>query len=54
VWGALIAIDTARDAKADQVIGSSRYFGYNEEKSEIEIGWTFWPGPIGAASITGK
>src|SRR4051812_36136731 len=35
--GALIALD-ARDG---QVIGSSRYHGYDQEKSEIEIGWTF-------------
>jgi RimJ/RimL family protein N-acetyltransferase len=35
--GALIAIDS-RDG---QVIGSSRFHGYDEEKSEIEIGWTF-------------
>jgi N-acetyltransferase len=35
--GALIAIDT-RDRK---VIGSSRFHRYSEEKSEIEIGWTF-------------
>jgi RimJ/RimL family protein N-acetyltransferase len=35
--GALIAID----CKDGQVIGSSRFHGYNEEKSEIEIGWTF-------------
>jgi RimJ/RimL family protein N-acetyltransferase len=35
--GTLIAIDT-QDRK---VIGSSRFHGYNEEKSEIEIGWTF-------------
>ena len=35
--GALIAIDR----KDGQVIGSSRYNGYDEEKSEIEIGWTF-------------
>ena len=35
--GALIAIDAADG----QVIGSSRYYGYNEEKSEVEIGWTF-------------
>jgi len=35
--GALIAID-----KADgRVVGSSRYYGYDAEKSEIEIGWTF-------------
>jgi len=35
--GALIAIDS----KNGQVIGSSRFHGYDEEKSEIEIGWTF-------------
>jgi RimJ/RimL family protein N-acetyltransferase len=35
--GAFVAIDS-RDG---QVIGSSRFNGYNEEKSEIEIGWTF-------------
>jgi RimJ/RimL family protein N-acetyltransferase len=35
--GALIAID-----KADgRVVGSSRYYGYDPEQSEIEIGWTF-------------
>jgi N-acetyltransferase len=35
--GALIATD----AKDGQVIGGSRYHGYNAEQSEIEIGWTF-------------
>ena len=35
--GAFIAID-ASDGK---VIGSSRFFGYSEDKSEVEIGWTF-------------
>src|SRR5450631_117898 len=35
--GALIATD-ARDG---QVIGSSRFHGYDSEKGEIEIGWTF-------------
>lgn len=35
--GALIAID----AKDGRVIGSSRFHGYDREKSEIEIGWTF-------------
>jgi RimJ/RimL family protein N-acetyltransferase len=35
--GALIAIDR-KDGRA---IGSSRFHGYDEEKSEIEIGWTF-------------
>ncbi len=35
--GALIAID----AKTRRVIGSSRFHGYNKERSEVEIGWTF-------------
>ena len=35
--GALIAVD-ARDGR---VIGSSRFHGYDSEKGEIEIGWTF-------------
>jgi RimJ/RimL family protein N-acetyltransferase len=35
--GALIAIDS----KASQVIGSSRFHGYDEQRSEVEIGWTF-------------
>jgi RimJ/RimL family protein N-acetyltransferase len=35
--GTLIAIDR----KNGQVIGSSRFHGYDKEKSEIEIGWTF-------------
>lgn len=35
--GALIAVD----CKNGQVIGSSRFHGHDEEKSQIEIGWTF-------------
>jgi RimJ/RimL family protein N-acetyltransferase len=35
--GALIA----SDRKSDLMIGSSRFHGYDEDKSEIEIGWTF-------------
>jgi N-acetyltransferase len=35
--GALIAIDS----KDGHVVGSSRFHGYDEENSEIEIGWTF-------------
>jgi len=31
----------ATDVKDGQVIGSSRFHGYDEKKSEIEIGWTF-------------
>lgn len=35
--GALIVIDSQNG----QVIGSSRFHGYDKGKSEIEIGWTF-------------
>jgi len=35
--GALLAIA----AKNGQVIGSSRFYGYDEDKGQIEIGWTF-------------
>jgi RimJ/RimL family protein N-acetyltransferase len=35
--GALIALE----AGDGRVIGSSRYHGFDEERSEIEIGWTF-------------
>jgi len=35
--GAFVAIDR----KDGRVIGSSRFHGYDQEKSEIEIGWTF-------------
>jgi len=35
--GALIVLD----AKDGRVIGSSRFYGYDERASEIEIGWTF-------------
>jgi RimJ/RimL family protein N-acetyltransferase len=36
--GALLAVDRKAGG---QVIGSSRFFGYDEQRSEIEIGWTF-------------
>ena len=29
------------DQASGEIIGSSRYWGYDSEKSEIEIGWTF-------------
>ncbi len=35
--GALIAID----AKTQRAIGSSRFHGYDEARSEVEIGWSF-------------
>ena len=35
--GAFIVIDT----QTQQIIGSTRFHGYDPQKSEIEIGWTF-------------
>jgi RimJ/RimL family protein N-acetyltransferase len=35
--GALVVVDRANGL----VIGSSRYHGYDEARSEVEIGWTF-------------
>ena len=35
--GAFVIIDT----KSQQIIGSTQFYGYAPEKSEIEIGWTF-------------
>jgi len=35
--GAFVVIDK----KSKRVIGSTRYHGYDPEKSEVEIGWTF-------------
>ena len=37
-WGGtLVAIDR----RGGRLIGSSRFYGYDGEKSEVEIGWTF-------------
>ena len=35
--GAFVIIDR----KTQRIIGSTRFYGYDPEKSEIEIGWTF-------------
>ena len=35
--GAFVIINTT----SQQIIGSTRFYGYDPEKSEIEIGWTF-------------
>ena len=35
--GAFVVLDRA----TGRIIGSSRYFGYSDARSEIEIGWTF-------------
>jgi N-acetyltransferase len=47
--GAFVVIDK----QTQQIIGSTRFYGYDPEKSEIEIGWTFlarkyWGGPYNA------
>jgi N-acetyltransferase len=47
--GALVAIDR----RNGRIVGTSRYHGYDEERSEIEIGWTFlvrslWGGEFNA------
>ena len=48
--GAFVVVDT----KTQQIIGTTRFHGYDPEKSEIEIGWTFlarkyWGGRYNAA-----
>lgn len=35
--GAFVVIEK----RSQQIIGSTRFYGYDPEKSEIEIGWTF-------------
>ena len=35
--GAFVVIDS----KSRQIVGSTRFFGHDPKKSEIEIGWTF-------------
>ena len=35
--GAFVIIDR----QTQQIIGSTRFYGYDPDKSEIEIGWTF-------------
>jgi RimJ/RimL family protein N-acetyltransferase len=35
--GALVALDS----RGGRIIGSSRFYGYDEDNSEVEIGWTF-------------
>ena len=35
--GTLVVVDSSER----QIIGSSRFHGYDQERSEIEIGWTF-------------
>ena len=37
-----------------RLIGSSRYYGYDAELSEIEIGWTFIVRSFGAERPTAR
>jgi RimJ/RimL family protein N-acetyltransferase len=48
--GALIAMD----GNSGAVIGSSRFNGYDEEQSEIEIGWTFLARPYWGGVYNGE
>ena len=48
--GAFVVIDRA----TGRVIGSSRYFGFDEERSEIEIGWTFLARAYWGGSYNGE
>lgn len=48
--GALLATDS----QAGQVIGSSRFYGYDEARSEIEIGWTFLARSYWGGSYNGE
>jgi N-acetyltransferase len=48
--GALIVIDRT----TQKTIGSSRYFGFDPEKSEIEIGWTFLARPYWGGNYNGE
>jgi len=47
--GALVALD----ASTKQIIGSSRFHGYDEQRSEVEIGWTFLSRPYWGGAYNG-
>ena len=48
--GALVAIDSS----TNKVIGSSRFYGYEQDKGVVEIGWTFLARSHWAGSIIAK
>jgi N-acetyltransferase len=48
--GALVALDRA----SGRIIGSSRYHGYNAERSVIEIGWSFLARPYWGGLYNGE
>jgi RimJ/RimL family protein N-acetyltransferase len=42
------------DNRSGEIIGSSRYHGYDAAQSEIEIGWTFLSRPYWGGSYNGE
>jgi RimJ/RimL family protein N-acetyltransferase len=42
------------DRQSGRIIGSSRYYGYDETRSEIEIGWTFLTRPYWGGRYNGE
>ena len=48
--GALVVIDV----RSQRIIGSSRFHGYDEERSEVEIGWTFLARSYWGGSYNGE
>jgi RimJ/RimL family protein N-acetyltransferase len=48
--GALVVIDV----RSQRIIGSSRFHGYDEERSEVEIGWTFLARSCWGGSYNGE
>lgn len=42
------------DAKTQRVIGSSRFHGYDKDRSEVEIGWTFLARSYWGGSYNGE
>jgi len=48
--GVLIAIDS----RTGRVIGSSRFHGYDKQKNEVEIGWTFLARSYWGGSYNGE
>jgi RimJ/RimL family protein N-acetyltransferase len=48
--GALVALDT----RTGHVIGSSRFYGYDAARREVEIGWTFLGRPYWGGQYNGE
>ncbi len=48
--GAMVVID----ARTQRIIGSSRFHGYDEQRSEVEIGWTFLARPYWGGVYNGE